>query len=305
MNANPRISLEQWRSLVAVVDAGGYAQAAERLHKSQSAVTHAVQKLQSLLGVQAFRIEGRRAVLTDTGQLLYRRGRALLEEAEHAENAARTLSAGWEAEIRVAAEVIFPTWLMLSVLERFGREAPNTRIELLESVLGGTSEALLEGRADLAITPQVPPGFLGETLMRLTIQPVAAPGHPLHALDRPLTLRDLRQHRHIVVRDTGSKRTSKSLWLEAKQRWTVSHLATSIEAVKSGYGFAWFVTERVRDELASGALKPLPLAEGTERHAELYLVFADREGAGPGVQRLAALLREGVAKACEARKPVR
>ena len=215
MSANPRISLEQWRSLVAVVDAGGYAQAAERLHKSQSAVTHAVQKLQSLLGVQAFRIEGRRAVLTDTGQLLYRRGRALLEEAEHAENAARTLSAGWEAEIRVAAEVIFPTWLMLSVLERFGREAPNTRIELLESVLGGTSEALLEGRADLAVTPQVPPGFLGETLMRLTILPVAAPGHPLHALDRPLTLRDLRQHRHIVVRDTGSKRTSKSLWLEA------------------------------------------------------------------------------------------
>jgi DNA-binding transcriptional LysR family regulator len=35
--ASPRISLELWRSLQAVVDAGGYAQAAEMLHKSQSA----------------------------------------------------------------------------------------------------------------------------------------------------------------------------------------------------------------------------------------------------------------------------
>ena len=301
MAAKPLISLEQWRALVAVVDAGGYAKAAERLHKSQSALTHAVQKLQSLLGVEAFRIEGRRAVLTDTGQLLYRRGRALLDEAENAEHAARTLSAGWEAEIRIAVEIVFPSWLLLGVLDRFGAEAPNTRIELLESVLGGTSEALLEGRAELAISPQVPPGFLGDSLMRLRALPMAAPSHPLHALGRPLTLRDLRAHRHVVVRDTSSRRTTKSLWLEAKQRWTVSHIATSIEAVAAGYGFAWFMEDRVRRELASGTLKPLPLAEGGERFAELYLVYADREGAGPGVRRLGDLLREGVARACARR----
>jgi len=301
VSANPRISLEQWRALVAVVDAGGYAQAAERIHKSQSAVTYAVQKLQAQLGVQAFRLEGRKAVLTDTGQLLYRRGQALLEEAENAEQAARTLSAGWEAEIRLAVEIVFPSWLLLRVLDRFGAEAPNTRIEVLESVLGGTSEALLEGRAELAIAPQVPPGFLGESLMRMRARPMAAPGHPLHALGRPLTLRDLRAHRNIVVRDTGSRRTTKSMWLEVKQRWTVSHIATSIEAVVAGYGFAWFVEERVRRELDSGALLPLPMVENAERYAEMYLVYADSEGAGPGVRRLGALLREGVATACASR----
>ena len=51
---NPRITLEQWQALVAVVDAGGYAQAAERLHKSQSSVTYLVQKLESLLDVKVF-----------------------------------------------------------------------------------------------------------------------------------------------------------------------------------------------------------------------------------------------------------
>lgn len=69
---SPHITLEQWRSLIEVVDAGGYTQAAEKLCKSQSAVSYAVQKIESLLGVKAFEIQGRRAILTPTGQLLYR-----------------------------------------------------------------------------------------------------------------------------------------------------------------------------------------------------------------------------------------
>ena len=79
--AQTEVSLDQWRALVAVVDAGSYAAAAETIHRSQSAVTYAIKKLESTLAVRAFELEGRRAVLTPTGQLLVRRARALLEEA--------------------------------------------------------------------------------------------------------------------------------------------------------------------------------------------------------------------------------
>src|SRR5688572_32337543 len=120
----PRIGLEQWQALVAVVDAGSYARAAEALHKTQSTVTYAVQKIESLLGVKAFDIQGRKAVLTPTGQLLYRRARIVLDEATGLEAAARRLSAGWEAEIRVAMEVIFPNRVMFAALDRFGAESP-------------------------------------------------------------------------------------------------------------------------------------------------------------------------------------
>jgi DNA-binding transcriptional LysR family regulator len=61
---HPRISLEQWRALLTVVDAGGYAQAAAVLHKSQSAVTYAVQKIETLLGLKAFEVVGRKALLS-------------------------------------------------------------------------------------------------------------------------------------------------------------------------------------------------------------------------------------------------
>ncbi len=300
MNAstNPHISLEQWRALIAVVDAGGYAQAAESLHKSQSAVTYAVQKLEAVLDVKAFEIHGRKAKLTPTGQLLYRRARALLDEAGALEKAARSFSAGWEPEIRIAVEVLFPTWLILDCLNRFGTEAPDTRIELIESVISGTREALLNGQANLAVTAQIPPGFSGDALLRMRLVPAASPDHPLHNLKRKPTLKDLRAHRQLVVRETGFSRTSRTT-VEATQRWTVSNMSTSIIAARSGYGYAWLPEYKIRDELAAGTLQALPLREGGERFAELYLVFADRDAAGPGTLRLAEIIREATSAECK------
>jgi DNA-binding transcriptional LysR family regulator len=295
MTPAPRVTLDQWRALLAVVDSGGHAQAAEALHKSQSSVTHALQQLQSLLGVKAFELRGRKSVLTPTGQLLYRRARAIVEEAADLERSAKKLSAGWEAEIAVALEIIFPTWLFLGALDRFGAESPHTHIEVLETVIGGTREALLEGRADLAVTPHVPPGFESRHLMRTRLVAVANPKHPLHAMKRRLTLRDLKRHRHVVVRETSARRDKRSAVIDAEQRWSVGHMATSILAVARGYGFAWFPEDKIVDEVKAGMLKPLPLAEGGERFADFYLVFRERDSAGPGTLRLAQIIAETVA----------
>jgi len=297
MTANPRISLEQWRALLAVVDAGGYAQAAEALHKSQSAVTYAVQKLESLLEVKVFEVVGRKAHLTPTGEVLYRRAKALLEEASVLEGAAGSLAAGWESELRLAMEIIFPTWVLLQCFARFGEERPQTRIELYETVISGTEEALLQRKVDLAICSQIPPGFVGDPLMRLRFIAMAHPDHPLHQLGRELTLQDLRKHRHLVIRDTGSQRRSGS-WVGAEQSWTVGQKATSIHAACMGLGFAWYPEETVRNELERGLLKPLPLREGGERWGDLYLVYADRDYAGPGALRLAEIIREHVSGEC-------
>ncbi len=215
---NLRVTLEQWQALQAVVDHGSYARAAEALHKSQSAVTYAVQKVESLLGVHAFEIRGRKAVLTEAGQVLYRRARTLVEEAVAVERGAT-----------------------------FAKERPETRIELYETVLGGTDEALLQGNVDIAIGSRVPAGFLGDPLMRLRFIAVAHPDHPLHRLGRELGLRDLSRQRQLVIRDSGTQRTRTGGWLGAEQRWTVSNKATSIRAATMGLGFAWYPEENIRD----------------------------------------------------------
>ena len=294
-----KTTLEQWQALVAVVDAGSYAKAAERLHKSQSSVTYLVQKLESLLGVKAFEIKGRKAALTRSGELLYRRARVLLDEAASLEQAAKKASAGWEAEIRVAAEIVFPAWLLLKCFARLNEESQHTRIEYHESVIAGTNELLLAGRVDLAITAVIPQGFTGTLLMPLRMVLAAHPAHPLHKLGRSLTMRDLRAHRQLVVRETGERRPTKTQ-IEAEQRWTVSHMSTAIFAASMGFGYGWYPEERIRNELAAGTLKPLPLREGAERIGQLYLVYADRESAGPATLRLAEIIPELVKQECAA-----
>lgn len=291
---SPHISLEQWRSLIEVVDAGGYAQAAVKLCKSQSAVSYAVQKIESMLGVKAFEIQGRKATLTPTGQMLYRRAVALVNEANDLELAAHKLSAGWEATITLVAEILFPAQRLLACLDRFGQESPGTRVELIESVLGGTKDALLSGQVDLAISPQLPPGFLGNVLTRIRLLAVAHADHPLHHQGRELSYRDLRAYRHVVVRDSGANRDQRAVSVEVDQRWIVSHVATSILAVSKGYGFAWLPEQHICEELRTGLLRPLPLKEGNRREIPLYLILANPDFAGPGVRRLMDILTESV-----------
>jgi DNA-binding transcriptional LysR family regulator len=211
------------------------------------------------------------------------------------------LSAGWEAEIGLAVEVLFPTSLLIECLARFGQESPRTRIEVIESLLGGAPEALLKGQADLALTPHIPPGFLGDSLLRMRLVAVAHPSHPLHRLGRELSYRDLRAPRHLTVRDTGAMRDRRAVTVEVEQRWTVSQMATSIEAVRAGHGFAWFPEARIRGELEAGTLLPLSLKEGSERFIEIYLVLAAPDFAGPGVRRLAQIIRKAVEEECPRR----
>jgi len=293
----PKISLDQWKVLVSVVESGGYAQAASQIHKSQSTLTYAIQKMERLLGIKLFEIHGRKARLTDAGQVMYTRGKALVDEASRLEQAAGALAAGWEAEIRIAVEVVFPTWLLLQCFATFGAEQPQTRIELYETVLAGNAEALTEGLTDLAIGPTIPQAFVGEALMNVRFVLAAHPAHPLHQLDRPIVAADLKPHRHLVIRDTGSRRV-KATSVVANQRWTVSNKATSIRAATLGLGFAWFPEDAIREELESGQLKVLPMREGTERYATLYLIHAGGDSIGRGAKRLGEIIRERVKNLC-------
>ncbi len=292
--SSPRTTLDQWNALAAVVEAGGYAQASTRLHRTQSTITYTIKKLEDVLGVKVFELQGRKAVLTAAGEVLYRRGRALLDEAGRLERVSAELARGWESEIRIAVDIIFPTWLLLECLAAFGDEHPDTRIELVESVLGGTEDALTEGRADIAIGGVIPGGFMGDPLMQVRFVCAAAPLHPLHRTGGALTLDDLRRHRHLVVRDSGARRSRSSGWLNEK-RWTLTSKATSIRAACMGLGYAWYPEESIREELDSGRLVPLPLAQGGERFVTLYLVHGDRDTAGPGVRKLSGILRDRVA----------
>ncbi|MDN6298451.1 MAG: LysR family transcriptional regulator [Halomonas sp.] len=287
----PRISLEQWAILQAVEDEGSYARAAEALSRSQSSISYALKGMQEQLPVELLAMQGRKATLTPAGKTLLRQARVLIDDALSLEHQASNLAEGWETEIRLAVEAIFPTALLSQALAAFVPESRASRVQLIESVLSGTQEALLNGEADLVITHRPPPGFLGQPLLDVTLLAVAHPEHPLHQLKRELSNHDLRAHRQFVVRDSGLKRRQDAGWLDAEQRWTVSQLKTSIQFARDGLGFAWLPYEHIREELEAGTLKRLPLTEGGQRQERLFLVYANRNAAGPATQALAHSLQ--------------
>jgi DNA-binding transcriptional LysR family regulator len=285
-----KITLDQWAALVAVVESGGYAQAAESVHKSQSTISYAIKTLEDRLNTEVFQIQGRRAVLTNQGKQLYRQARRLLDKASDLETLAANLAAGWEPEIRVAVDVIFPLGFVFSALKSFETECATTRVELYESVLSGTQDLITSGQVDLAIVGLVPAGFIGTPLQQMDFLLVASPGHPLNCLDRELSLRDLESHRHLVVRDSGSADIDSG-WLGIEKRWTVSSLHASIEAICRGLGFAWLPRAHIQAHLDNGELLPLPLADGGRRSVMLNLVLSRPDSAGPATRRLAELLK--------------
>lgn len=291
MSREMKVTLEQWRALVAVIEYGGYARAAEHLGKSQSTVSYAISQLEQALNVAVFKIEGRRALATPTGESLYRRAKHLLAEAESLEGCAERMGQKIEPVVRLAADLLVPGGVVLDCLERFAEHFPATRVDVLESVLSGTEDALVQKQVDLAITARMPPGFMGDYLGDVSLIGVAAPGHPLHQMGRSISHEDLRHHRQLIVRDSGIHRRYSAGWQEAEQRWTLAHITTSLAAVRRGLGYAWLPGGYLQDDLQNGTLKRLPVVQGGERKVALYLVFSEPDIAGPATKTLAGIVK--------------
>lgn len=288
----PHISLDQWLAFKMVVERGSYAAAAEALNKSQSAISYALQQLNEQLPDPVLRQQGRRAVLTETGEVMLRHAEQLLAQAIQAETIARSMAAGVEAEVTVAIDSLLDVDAVVCVFEEFSRRFAHTRLRVLETTLSGTTEALLERRADIVIHTQTPPGFTGPKLRDVIMAPVAAPTHPLIRDRDAVSEMELRQHRQVVLRDTGSRREVDSGWLQAEQRWTVSHFSTSIKMVLSGLAFAMLPVNWVRAYLDRGELARIPLQTSLDRNIPLYLLLADRDAAGPATRALAEMLQK-------------
>lgn len=287
----PRVTLDQWRTLQAVIDHGGFAQAAEMLHRSQSSVSYTVARMQEQLGVPLLRIDGRKAVLTDAGEVLLRRSRHLVHQAGQLEDLAHHMEQGWEAEVRLVVDAAYPNAKLIRALTAFMPQSRGCRVRLREEVLSGVEEVLKDGTADLAISGLDITGYLGQELGNVEFIAVAHPNHALHQLQRKLSVQDLQSQMQVVVRDSGVRQPRDSGWLGAEQRWTVGSLATSVGFVSSGLGFAWLPRHMIARELAEGALKPLPLIQGSIRRPLFYLYTNPDRPLGPATQILIDLIK--------------
>ncbi|WP_299010324.1 LysR family transcriptional regulator [uncultured Shewanella sp.] len=284
-------TLEQWRILQAVIDYGGYAQAAEQLNKSQSSLNHAVGKLQQQLGVSLLEVHGRKAELTPSGEVLLRHSRHITQSVHNLENLASNLQQGWEPTLTLAREIIYPMDNLINALDCFLPQSRGTRITILDSVITGTQELIKEKSVDLAICDGAPPkGYLAEPLCDIFFILVCHPQHPLAATPFLEDDKVLAEHLQIVIKDTARHETADLGWLKAEQRWTVSNFHEAINILKKGIGFCWIPSHLIETELAQAELIQLNLSGNSQRKVMLSLVVPNREQQGPASKLLESLI---------------
>jgi DNA-binding transcriptional LysR family regulator len=288
---NIYVSLKQWRILHAIIDCGGFAEAAKYLHLSQSAISYTVAKLQEQLSIPILKIEGRKATLTIAGRALLERSRHVLKEAVELELFAKNLKQGWGTEIRLVVDHNFPTRTLMRALHKFSELGQGAHVRLSEVAMPRAEEVLRDRAVDLAISTRVPMGFLGEPLIEVEYIAVAHPDHPLLKLGRDATLADLEGEIQIGISHANDFLTKSTDGLGHMHRWNMSSFDTAVEGVCECFGYAWLPKHRVQPWLDLGELIPLPLGEGRAYKIILYLIHGRHWPATPAASRLAEVLR--------------
>jgi DNA-binding transcriptional LysR family regulator len=137
------------RTLVTAIDLGGFGRAAERLGRTQSAVSLQMQRLEQHLGETLFRKQGRSLVLTDGGEAILGYARRILELNDEAISAVKGLAVA--GSVRLGLPQDFAETGLPTILARFARAHPAVRIEARVDRNFVLLDQLKRGDLDLAL----------------------------------------------------------------------------------------------------------------------------------------------------------
>jgi len=269
---NPHVTLKQWKILHAVNDLGGFTEAAEFLHVSQSSISYGIAQIQEKLDTPLLKFEGRRAKITEAGRVILDRTRHLLREALEIERLAKNLDSVQQAELRLVVDHCFPNHLVMHALAKFSRNDAQTKVNLTEIASTDTDKILSDKSADIAIATKIPHGFLGDPLVELEYVAIAHPNHPLFQFGRPLTTTDLSDHAEVRIGGTRDVTSRGANDAKAFAHWRVRSFETATRVLLQGFCYAWLPKVQVQKWVERGSLRILPVAEGSVRRLSFYIL---------------------------------
>lgn len=268
--------------LLALDSAGTLAEAAERLHLTQSALSHAIRKLEDHAGVELWRKEGRRLRLTQAGTYLLGVAMRVLPQLEEAESILRGYAEGRQGKLRIGMECHPCYEWLLTVVSPFLQRWPQVDLDVVQQFRFNGLEALLNHQVDMVITsdPLDDPSFHNQPVFAYELMLVSAlQWHPeLRDFVHPEDLRDATLITFPVARERLDVFTRFLLPAECEPRkhHRVEATEIMIQLVAAGRGVCtlpgWLADKfRAQYPLAVRSLGP----EGVHKH--LYLVFRQED----------------------------
>ena len=254
-----------------------FTHAAQLLHLTQPAVSQHIHTLEEEFGAKFFRYENRQLSFTESGKLFRRAAAAMRHDALLLEEAIR--EQGKTLHLRFGATLTIGEYCMAAPLLQLLRQEPDIQLEMhtantqeLLSLLdaGEIDFAIVEGNFDRQ-------AYESRVFSTQRFLPVAAPDY---CFSQPVTTLDSLLGERLLVREPGSgtrnllerSLASRNLTVDSFARVTqLGSLNLIKRLVLAGMGIAFFYQPVVEEELASGKLREIPLADCSLSHDFSFL----------------------------------
>ena len=250
----------------AVADEGSLTRAAERLHLTQSALSHQLLDIERRLGLALFHRVSKRMILTQAGERLLSSARRILDELQKTEDEVRLFADNRRGVLRFTTECYTCYHWLPVLMKRFQMRHPAIELFIDVESTDTPIEALLAGRIDLAlITDDVKdkrietrPLFTDEMVL------IAAPEHRLAS--RPyVTAKEIAAETLLMYAEPGDSTVYRRLFRPAglmPARWMRVQLTEAIvEMVRNGIGVSVMARWMVAPQIASKAVAEVPVTK--------------------------------------------
>lgn len=275
-----------------VVDHQGFAPAGRALGVPKSKLSRRIALLEERLGVRLIQRSTRRFAVTEVGERFYRHCKAMLVEAEAAQEAIEAMRAEPQGTVRLACPVALLQYQVGAMLARFLVQCPRVKLQLEATnrrvdVIGESFDLALRVRFPPLEDSELVMKVLGESQQCLVAGPAllarhGAPQVPadLHALPSLDLARGDGEHAWRLDGPDGADAT-----VHHEPRLVTDDMAALREAALAGVGAVQLPTMVVRDDVERGALIRL-LPRWRPRSGIVHAVFPSRRGLLPSVREL-------------------
>ncbi|MCP4807889.1 MAG: LysR family transcriptional regulator [Proteobacteria bacterium] len=238
-------TLDQLEVLDAIERSGSFAGAARELHRVPSAISYAVKTLEEQLDVALFERSGNRTHLTAAGRRLLEEARLVLEAGARLERTAQELRDGWEPDLHVVVDGVYPMEPIARALRQFAADGIPTRLRVDVEYQEGVPSRWASERADLMLILDFDPED----------DPLVV--HPLPPLEMVLVGAPDHQTVELVVKDSSPRfdKTPRAGFEGATQVVYLSDFHGKRLALVEGAGFGWVPEHLVAEDLAAGRVQ--------------------------------------------------
>jgi len=146
------MELRHLRYFAALAEQLSFTVAAQKVHVTQSTLSHQIRQLEEELGCRLFEREGRRVTTTDAGELFLERVRNALREVDEGVSTVRYAAEEMTGVVRIGATHTFNLHIIPRCVSLFLDRHPSVRVDVLEMTGDGIAQALLRGDLDIGVT---------------------------------------------------------------------------------------------------------------------------------------------------------